>query len=240
VRRLLLISLLAIGCRSYKDDIEAICSAEDYLEDDQKPLFKESPYAKKGPMLLAAVEKKVKTAEGKKFLVELAAATNPVRVNMLRTDSSKNGLEKCALSDFFEKAPKSGPSLPEEPTGAPSTSAPLEPPKKETAKLTVGETTVTGKLAVEPIKGVIRANFAKLRACHAEALKRDGSTYGTTTVKLAITAKGTIENAAATGGTIKDAAMRKCVVAAYQSITFPLPESGKAQVISTVDYQPAF
>ena len=153
----------------------------------------------------------------------------------MRTEAAKSGLTICPFADFLENGTREPP-----PQLSPSASAPKASTSiavKELGSLTMGETKVTGKLAPEPINRIVRANFPKFRACYEEGLERDDSMKGTIVVKLTITSSGALENVAVAEGTLKDAAVRKCVTGVYQSLTFPLPDTGKALVTSTIDYR---
>jgi hypothetical protein len=237
VRWILVVLVLSTGCRSYKDDVETICNAEDYLEDDNKLAFSAAAHPKKAEMLMAAITKKVKTDEGKKLLSGIAAAGPAGKFELLRTEAAKSGLTVCAFADFLEHGGNVKTKIGEPPEPSVSASTP-PPPAKEIGVLKIVDTKVTGKLAPEPIVRIIRANFPKFRACYAEGLERDDSMKGTVTAKLTITAAGKLENVAlASDSTLKDEAVRKCVLGVYQSLTFPLPDTGKAQVTSTIEYR---
>lgn len=225
--------VVMVGCRSYQDDVETICEAE--IAEADKPVFDDATPTKKTTMLLAGLEKKVKTDPGKKLLAELNTALPGARIQTLRTESARAGLQTCALLDFLTRAPKVASTEPSASASA-SASASVDPPKGISV-LELGETKVTGNLAVEQIKSVVRANFAKFRACYEKGLDRDDSMKGTVVVKLAITAAGKMESVTS-GGTLTDAPVRTCVVAVYESLTFPLPEKGTAHVLSTIDFRP--
>lgn len=238
MRLLLVLALFAPGCASYQDDVELMCSAEDHLRDVDKLDYQAAGHAKKATILMSAIERKVKTAEGKKLYASIGAAAPAAKFELLRTEAAKAGLTVCPFADFLEKGGSALPPIDSKPP-APPMSASVSAKPKELSSLKILDTKVTGKLAPEPLARIVRANFPKLRACYEEGLNRDDSMKGTLVVKLTITAAGAVQNVAVAEGTLLDPTVRKCIVAAYQSLTFPLPETGKAQLTSSIEYRRA-
>ncbi len=238
MRWFLVLALTVIGCRSYQDDVETICNAEEHLRDVDKLDYQAAGHARKATILMSAIERKVKTDEGKKLFTTIGAAAPAAKFELLRTEAAKSGLTVCPFADFLEKGGSALPPIDPKPP-APPMSASVSAHPKDLSVLRILDTKVVGKLAPEPISRIVRANFPKLRACYEEGLNRDDSMKGTLYVKLTITAAGAVQNVAVAEGTLQDVTVRKCIVAAYQSLTFPLPESGKAQVTSSIEYRRA-
>lgn len=115
----------------------------------------------------------------------------------------------------------------------------FEPPRRVVPP-TLKETgaTVKGSLAPEVIRRIMRASMPRLRYCYNSALQRDPALEGKLTLGFTIDTKGDTKDATIVDGTIADATMRTCVLAATAKITFPTPKSGEVFVKYPLEFKP--
>ena len=121
----------------------------------------------------------------------------------------------------------------EPPPAATSTPAKTEAPSKEAA---APAQEPVGKLEPAEIQKVIWTNFAKLRACYEEGLRKDPSLQGRIAIRFVIDREGKVRQASEGAPAFPDPAVTKCVVDAFNTLEFPRPEGG----IVTVEYPVIF
>lgn len=95
-----------------------------------------------------------------------------------------------------------------------------------------------GKLDPEIIRRVVRARFAKFRACYEKGLTANPSLQGKVTVRFVIGQDGAVVSAANDGSTLSDKNVVQCVVNAFQEISFPKPENGVVVVKYPIVFSP--
>lgn len=100
------------------------------------------------------------------------------------------------------------------------------------ANVTQGAPTVSGGLAAEVIKRVVRRNVNQVRYCYEKALVNNPGLAGKVTVKFVIDREGKVVSATAADNTVGDATVASCITNRFMSWTFPKPADG----IVTVTY----
>jgi hypothetical protein len=96
-----------------------------------------------------------------------------------------------------------------------------------------------GRLPPKLIAGVVRWNRERFRACDRAAVATTHGIVGDVRVAFVIAPDGAVVDARDAGGTFPDAAVRRCVVAAFARLTFPRPPSGKPQPVAYAMELPA-
>lgn len=96
-----------------------------------------------------------------------------------------------------------------------------------------GAAEVKGKLPLEVVQRVVRQSFGRFRICYEQGLRTNPSLQGRVTTKFEIDAAGSVAGAKDAGSDLPDPNVVKCVVTAFQNLSFPQPEE-KANVIVTV------
>jgi hypothetical protein len=97
---------------------------------------------------------------------------------------------------------------------------------------------VNGRLDAEVIRRVVRLNDGRYRACYETGLRTNPSLQGRVTVKFVIDRTGAVGLAADGGSDIPDAAVRRCVVSSFLSLSFPSPDSAAVTVVYPIVFSP--
>jgi hypothetical protein len=97
-------------------------------------------------------------------------------------------------------------------------------------KVTLGSPTVSGRLPPEVIQRIVRYNTGRYRRCYADGLARSSSLHGRITVKFTIGHDGAVASTSNGGSDLGDPAVVKCVVQAFENLSFPQPEGGNVTV----------
>ncbi|MGZ3452084.1 MAG: AgmX/PglI C-terminal domain-containing protein [Polyangiales bacterium] len=110
--------------------------------------------------------------------------------------------------------------------------------KSYAVKMIETGTTISGKLAPEPVKRIVRANFPRFRACYEQGLRHDEKMHGVVAVTMTIDATGAVERADldTVKSTLADAKVRSCIVGVYRTLSFLEPEGGKVTVLYPIDF----
>lgn len=90
----LLCTVLATGCTSYRDDVATICDAPDKIGDTSK-MTPSDKWRHMGKYM----EENVKSDKGKELLWALSASGRSARNKMMRTESAKVGINPCHITD---------------------------------------------------------------------------------------------------------------------------------------------
>jgi hypothetical protein len=102
-----------------------------------------------------------------------------------------------------------------------------------------GNDFLKGQLPPKLIAGVVRWNLERFRVCDRAAVATTHGIVGDVRVAFVITPDGAVVDARDAGGTFPDAAVRRCVVAAFARLTFPRPPNGKSQPVTYAIELPA-
>jgi hypothetical protein len=100
-------------------------------------------------------------------------------------------------------------------------------------------TSIQGQLAPQRLKFTVRMNFAKMRRCYQDALKRNGSLTGTVATEFLIGTDGRTRwaDARSEGTTITDQEMLSCVERVLACLTYPEPETGMVFVRYPITFE---
>jgi TonB family protein len=106
-----------------------------------------------------------------------------------------------------------------------------------------GNSSVSGRLAPEIIRRIVRQNFGALRLCYEKGLARDPKLAGQVAVSFTIDRDGHVSRAGATppakgAPRIDEPDVEACVVARFASLTFPAPEGGIVTVVYPIVFNP--
>jgi hypothetical protein len=95
-----------------------------------------------------------------------------------------------------------------------------------------------GHLPAEVIQRIVRQNDGRYRFCYQRALQNNPNLEGRVTVKFLISRDGSVGYAADGGSDIPDRGVSQCVVSAFQSLSFPAPDSGVVTVVYPITFSP--
>lgn len=109
---------------------------------------------------------------------------------------------------------------------------------------------VSGRLAPEEIRNVVRARFGELRKCYEAGLRRDPNLAGRITVRFVIGRDGKVTAVAEddlpnspppppTSASMPDRAVVSCVLREFEKFTFPAPEGGVVTVVYPIMFSPS-
>jgi hypothetical protein len=101
-----------------------------------------------------------------------------------------------------------------------------------------GAPETNGRLAAEVIQRIVRLNDGRYRSCYENGLRDNPSLQGRVTVKFMIDRSGAVAVAAEGGSDIPDERVRRCVVSAFYSLSFPQPENGTVTVVYPIVFSP--
>lgn len=118
-------------------------------------------------------------------------------------------------------------------SGMPSAAAPG--PAEPHVKL--GSSSVAGRLPPEVVQRVIRASFAKFRACYQTALRTDPNLTGQVSVAFTIGRDGSVGDVKETTE-IADKAFAACLRSAFSTLSFPQPDGGVVRVTYPLRFAP--
>jgi hypothetical protein len=95
-----------------------------------------------------------------------------------------------------------------------------------------------GRLPPEIIQRIVRMNDGRYRACYERGLRTNPALAGRVTVKFVVDRTGAVALATDGGSDIPDESVRRCVIAAFGSLTFPAPDSGTVTVAYPIVFSP--
>ena len=91
---------------------------------------------------------------------------------------------------------------------------------------------VSGQLPAAVVQRIVTQSQGQVRSCYAEGLARQPALAGQISVRFVIDREGQVSHVAGGGSDLPDAAVIRCVVAAFYGLSFPKPLGG----IVTVNY----
>jgi hypothetical protein len=97
--------------------------------------------------------------------------------------------------------------------------------------ITVGGTTVSGRLPPEVIQRIVRQNFGRFRLCYEDGLRNRPSLEGRVSVKFVIDRTGSVPIASDAGSDLADEGVVSCVVRGFENLSFPEPQGGIVTVV---------
>ena len=104
--------------------------------------------------------------------------------------------------------------------------------KNSPPQVRMGATTVNGSgIPTEVIQRIVRQNYGRFRLCYENGLRNNPNLQGRVSTRFVIDAQGSVRNVANGGSDLPDSGVVECVVKAYQSLSFPQPDSGQAVTV---------
>lgn len=95
-----------------------------------------------------------------------------------------------------------------------------------------------GRIAPEKVVEQARAHLPELRACYAEALKRDASLRGELVVSFAVEQDGKVRKPEILRSTVGDADLATCITTTFGSFTMPASPAGEMRVHYPIELAP--
>jgi hypothetical protein len=99
--------------------------------------------------------------------------------------------------------------------------------------------TPDGRVAPEEVLRQATAKIPALRACYAEALKKEPGLGGKVIVRMHVEANGSVSSSRVTGGSIGDAALGSCLANELGSMSLPAASKGALEVVFPIELDPA-
>jgi len=99
--------------------------------------------------------------------------------------------------------------------------------------------TPDGRIAPEEVVRQATAKIPALRACYAEALKKDPGLAGTVVVRMHVEANGSVSSSRVSGGSIGDAELGQCLAKELGSMSLPAASKGALEVVYPIALDPA-
>lgn len=97
--------------------------------------------------------------------------------------------------------------------------------------VSLGQTTVSGRLPPEVIQRIVRQNYGRFRMCYEQGLAKNPNLEGRVTVRFIIGRDGSVSNVSRGDSDLPDANVVGCIMNAYYGLSFPQPEGGIVTVV---------
>lgn len=110
--------------------------------------------------------------------------------------------------------------------GLVTTRVPTPPPSPREPKVQQESAKVTGKLASDIVRRIVRAHLNEVRYCYNQALERDPKLRGKITIEFTIDARGRVPRSTVADNTARDEPLAACIAASVRRWSFPAPEGG--------------
>jgi hypothetical protein len=108
---LLALSILAVGCQSYKAGLEVICNAP--AEVEKKPEWQGLDPASRMSFMAQMIDDNLSNGDARKVFEALAYADPGTKALMLQKEAQKEGIDSCPMAEFFVEDGKPEPSHPQ-------------------------------------------------------------------------------------------------------------------------------
>jgi Ca-activated chloride channel family protein len=105
-------------------------------------------------------------------------------------------------------------------------------------KITMGATTVAGRLPPEIIQRIVRQNFGRFRLCYESGLRANPNLAGRVSMRFVIGRDGNVSSTSNAGSDLGDAGVVSCVQEAISGLSFPEPEGGTVTVVYPIMFSP--
>lgn len=110
--------------------------------------------------------------------------------------------------------------------------------KDKTPTVRQGTTEVSGQLAPEIIRRVVRQRFNQLRYCYEKSLVSKPDLQGKVVVRFVIDSTGAVTKAEATSSTLGDDTATACIVSVFKKMQFPKPVTGSVNASYPLVFTP--
>lgn len=117
-------------------------------------------------------------------------------------------------------------------------SADTQPSFSRAPKVRMGAVSVTGRLPPEVIQRIVRQNFGRFRLCYENGLRNNPNLQGRVGVRFVIGRDGAVTNVSNGGSDMPDGGVVRCVVRAFNGLSFPQPEAGIVSVVYPIMFSP--
>jgi periplasmic protein TonB len=98
--------------------------------------------------------------------------------------------------------------------------------------------TPDGRVAPEEILRQATAKIPALRACYADALKKDPTVGGKVIVRMHVEKDGSVSSSRVTGGSVGDGVLGGCLAKELGSMTLPAASKGALEVVIPIELVP--
>ena len=105
-------------------------------------------------------------------------------------------------------------------------------------KVRMGATSVSGRLPPEVVQRIVRQNFGRFRLCYENGLRNNPNLQGRVSARFVIGRDGSVGSLGNGGSDLPDAGVVRCVVSAFQGLSFPQPEGGIVTVVYPINFEP--
>jgi len=96
-----------------------------------------------------------------------------------------------------------------------------------------------GRLPPEVIQKIVREEYARLRGCYEEGLRRDPTLTGRVTTRFVIARDGTVSQVSNGGSDLPDPVALECMFDVFRTLVFPRPDGGIITVVYPIMFSPA-
>lgn len=107
------------------------------------------------------------------------------------------------------------------------------------SRISIGTTEVSGGIAVEVIRRIVRQNFGRFRLCYETALQASPAAQGRVVVRFTIGRDGGVSRVQKVHDPSLPAAAAACIARAFYGLSFPAPESGLSVVTYPLVFSPS-
>jgi hypothetical protein len=124
------------------------------------------------------------------------------------------------------------------PTAAPTDAAAPAEGADDGKRVKTGQVTVTGLLATEVVKRVVKQNMPKIQACYEQGLARNPKLAGKLTARIIINDEGRVTTSGNGGTDLGNQQVVSCVLEAFYKMQFPKPVKGVVMVVYPLTFSP--
>ena len=110
---------------------------------------------------------------------------------------------------------------------------------RRVGKIRIGRGKIAGSCKKGGVARVVRRRVNSIRACYEQRLQVNPKLAGKVTARWTIAVTGRVQNAATTANTLKDGAVRGCILRVIRRMTFPKPPSGVCVVEWPFSFKPS-
>jgi hypothetical protein len=96
-----------------------------------------------------------------------------------------------------------------------------------------------GRLPPEVIQQIVRDEYARLRGCYEEGLRRDPNLTGRVATRFVIARDGSVSQVSDGGSDLPDPVALECIFDVFRTLKFPRPDGGIITVVYPIVFSPA-
>jgi hypothetical protein len=102
----------------------------------------------------------------------------------------------------------------------------------------MGAVSISGRLPPEVIQRIVRQNFGRFRLCYEAGLRNNPNLQGRVAVRFVIGRDGAVSNISNGGSDLPDGGVVRCIVRAFEGLSFPQPEGGIVTAVYPIMLSP--